>query len=157
MGRQKIPSLVPQITARSGKVHGAQACGCPPHLDPGQDRVRRAKRREGWLADPSGLIRPPQDRQGPVGRLLTEHREDGRRGGPAGAVAVLGATVVGASIGAGGRGDQEAAAGPLEKQGSVPVPGEADVRRWAQATPAAQRHHLPFHHLCCWADEQAGC
>lgn len=104
--------------------------------------------------DPSALSFPRQT--GSEGRLLTEHSEDGRRGGPAGAVATLGPAVVRASIGAGGCREQEAAAGTFEKQGSVQVPGEAGVRRQAQATPAAQCHRLPFCHLRCWADEETG-
>ena len=92
-----------------------------------------------------------------MGVLLTEHSEDGRQGRPAGAVTILRPTVVGASVSAGGRREQEAAAGSLEKQRSIQVPGEADVRCLAQAAPAAQRHRLPFHHFCCWADEKAGC
>lgn len=117
---------------------------------------REGREEGGWLLDPSGLTQPPQDRQA-RGRLLTEHGEDGGRGGPAGAVTVLDAAVVRAGIGAGGRREHEAAAGPLAKQGPVPVPGETRVGRQAQAAPAAQGHRLPFHHFCCWAEEQAGC
>lgn len=91
-----------------------------------------------------------------MGRPLTEHSEDGGGRGAAGTVAILGLTVVRAGVGAGGRREMKAAAGPLEKQGSIPVPGEADVRRRAQTTPAAQCHSLPFYHFCCGADEEVG-
>lgn len=46
---------------------------------------------------------------------LTEHSEDSRQGGAAGAGASLHSTVVRASISAGGHRKQEAAAGSLEK------------------------------------------
>lgn len=93
MGRFKISSLVPQMVALGREVHGTQACGCPPDLDPGQDRVRRPRRgRDGWWTQWTDPSSPRQAR--PVGRLLTEHREDGWRGGPAGAVTVLDAAVV---------------------------------------------------------------
>lgn len=79
---------------------------------------------------------PPHSRHSQV-KLLTEHSEDGRRRGAAGAVAILGAAVVRTGIGAGGSGEQEAAAGSLEEQGPIQIPGEAGVRPQAEAAPAA--------------------